>query len=147
MSMHPELCRFIELFHRALMAQMHYVQDHPEVVRHMESFQTCLLELLELETPLLLTQEGERLLYGGEPLEGSPYAAQILAQNLEARRIGGIAFQGGVDADDLQLLFFALLMPPQRLLDEGAVELGSGSAADGPIAKRCRTTAKQGNRP
>jgi len=110
------------------MAQMHYVQDHPEVVRHMESFQTCLLELLELETPLLLTQEGERLLYGGEPLEGSPYAAQILAQNLEARRIGGIAFQGGVDADDLQLLFFALLMPPQRLLEMGGASTLLGDA-------------------
>jgi len=119
MSLHPELCHFIELFHRALMSQTHYVQDHPEALKHMDAFQEALADLLWRESPLLLTRGVEGLLYGGETLEGSPHAAQTLALSMEARGIGGLAFHKGLELDDLQLLFFALLMPPQRVMEMG----------------------------
>ncbi|MBP1627003.1 MAG: HEAT-like repeat-containing protein [Holophagaceae bacterium] len=110
------------------MAQMHYVQDHPEALRHMEVFQNCLAGLLEQEAPLFLACREQGLLYRNEPLEGSPHAAQMLAQILEARGIGGLAFHQGLEADDIQLLFFALLLPPHRVLEMGgaSILLGDG---------------------
>lgn len=126
MSLNSEPCHFVELFHRALMAQMHYVQDHSEVLRHMEVFQGCLMELLQQETPLILTRAGDGLQFKGEPIEGAPHAAHSLALSMEARGIAGLAFHAGFEADDLQFLFFALLMPPQRVQEMGGASILMG---------------------
>lgn len=127
MSQQSELCHFIELFHRALMAQLHYVQDHSEVSRHLDAFQKNLMECMQREIPLLITWEGDGLLCNGQPIEGAPHAALVLAQSLEARGIAGLGFNPGFDSDDLQLLFFALLMPPQRVQEMGGASILMGA--------------------
>ncbi|HNX31557.1 MAG TPA: HEAT repeat domain-containing protein [Holophaga sp.] len=108
-----------ELLHRALKAQMHYAQDHPRAVQSVEAVHQLLQELLRKRSPIILTSSGAQLWYQGRAVEGAPNATQALAKEMDIRSIGGIAFYDGLDQDELQLLFFALQLRPQRLREMG----------------------------
>ncbi len=113
------LTTLAELLHRALKAQSHYAQDHPQAVQTVEAVQACLDGLLREESPLILTCSRNKLWCQGRCLEGAPNATQALAKELESRSMGGLVFHAGLDTDELQLLFFALQLRPQRLQEMG----------------------------
>ena len=119
MLIHKSLTPLAELLHRALRAQMHYAQDHPQAVQSVEAAHDLLLDLLRQRSPIVLTTSQGRLWYQGKAVEGAPNATQALAKEMDARGIGGMAFYDGLDQDELQLLFFALQLRPQRLQEMG----------------------------
>jgi hypothetical protein len=108
-----------ELLQRALKAQSHYAQDHPQAVQTVEAVLACLNGILQLESPLILTCSRGKLWCQGKFIEGSPNATQSLVKELESRGMGGVVFHAGLDPDELQLLFFALQLRPQRLQEMG----------------------------
>lgn len=113
------LTTLAELLHRALKAQSHYAQDHPQAVQTVEAVHGCLGGILAQDSPLILTCSRNKLWSQGKYIEGSPNATQALVKEMESRGIGGLVFHAGVDADELQLLFFALQLKPQRLQEMG----------------------------
>ena len=113
------LTTLAELLHRALKAQSHYAQDHPQAVQTVEAVHACLDGLLRDTSPLILACSRNKLWCQGRCLEGSPNATQSLVKELESRGMGGLVFHAGVDTDELQLLFFALQLKPQRLQEMG----------------------------
>ena len=119
MVVHQSLTPFAELLHRALKAQMHYAQDHPQAIQSMEAAHAMLTELLAKGGPIVITSSRGRLWHEGRPVEGAPNAAQALSKEMDLRGIGGVAFHQGVDQDELQLFFFALQLKPQRLQEMG----------------------------
>ena len=119
MLIHKSLTPLAELLHRALKAQMHYAQDHPQAVQSVEAAHQLLKELLQKSSPIILTTSRGRLWHQGKLVEGAPNATQALAKEMDARGIGGMAFYDGLDQDELQLLFFALQLRPQRLQEMG----------------------------
>ena len=119
MLIHRSLTPLAELLHRALKAQMHYAQDHPQAVQSVEAAHQLLKNLLQQRSPIILTTSRGRLWYQGKAVEGAPNATQALAKEMDARGIGGMAFYDGLDQDELQLLFFALQLRPQRLMEMG----------------------------
>jgi len=119
MLIHKSLTPLAELLHRALKAQMHYAQDHPQAVQSVEAAHQLLKELLQQRSPIILTTSRGRLWHEGKLVEGAPNATQSLAKEMDVRGIGGIAFYDGLDQDELQLLFFALQLRPQRLQEMG----------------------------
>jgi hypothetical protein len=119
MVVHQSLTPFAELLHRALKAQMHYAQDHPQAIQSMEAAHAMLTELLAKGGPIVITSSRGRLWHEGRPVEGAPNAAQALSKEMDLRGIGGVAFHEGVDQDELQLFFFALQLKPQRLQEMG----------------------------
>jgi HEAT repeat protein len=119
MLIHKSLTPLAELLHRALKAQMHYAQDHPQAVQSMETAHQMLADLLEKRSPIIITTSRGRLWHEGKLVEGAPNATQALAKEMDIRDIGGVAFYRGLDQDELQLLFFALQLRPQRLQEMG----------------------------
>ena len=119
MLIHKSLTPLAELLHRALKAQMHYAQDHPHAVQTVEAAHELLNELLQKRSPIILTTSQGRLWYQGKAVEGAPNATRALSKEMDLRGIGGIAFYDGLDQDELQLLFFALQLRPQRLQEMG----------------------------
>jgi hypothetical protein len=119
MLIHKSLTPLAELLQRALKAQMHYAQDHPQAVQSMEAAHQLLKELLQQRSPIILTTSRGRLWYQGKLVDGAPNATQALSKEMDARGIGGVAFYDGIDQDELQLLFFALQLRPQRLQEMG----------------------------
>ncbi len=113
------LTSLVEQLHRALKAQAHYAQDHPQSVQSAEAALLCLKALLAQESPIILTHSRGRVWHGGRMLDGAPNATQALARELEERGWSGLAFHAGLDSDDLQLLFFALALRPARLEEMG----------------------------
>ena len=113
------LLALTELLHKALKAQTHYAQDHPQAHQSLEEAHDSLRNLLLAESPLVLTSASGKIYFQGQGLEGSPHAVQALAKELDLRGIGGLVFHKGVDSDELQLLFFALQLKPQRLAEMG----------------------------
>jgi HEAT repeat protein len=119
MDIHKSLTPFAEMLHRALKAQAHYAQDHPQTVQSMETTHSMLQDLLRQRSPLIITNSRGRLWHQGRPIEGSPNATQAIAKEMEQRGIAGVAFYSGLDHDELQLLFFAFQLTPQRLQEMG----------------------------
>jgi len=113
------LTTLAELLHRALKAQSHYAQDHPQAVQTVEAVHASLAVILQEDSPLILICSRNKLWCQGKCIEGSPNAAQSLVKEMESRSIGGLVFHAGVDSDELQLLFFALQLRPQRLQEMG----------------------------
>lgn len=113
------LTSLVEQLHRALKAQAHYAQDHPQSVQSAEAALACLKGLLAQESPIILTQSRSRMWHAGRVLDGAPNATQALAKELDERGWSGLAFHAGLEADDLQLLFFALALRPTRLAEMG----------------------------
>lgn len=116
------LTSLVEQLHRALKAQAHYAQDHPQSVQSAEAALHCLKGLLAQESPIILTHSRGRIWHGGRVLDGAPNATQALAKELEERGWSGLAFHAGLETDDLQLLFFALALRPARLAEMGGPE-------------------------
>lgn len=116
------LTSLVEQLHRALKAQAHYAQDHPQSVQSAEAALLCLKGLLAQESPIILTHSRGRIWHGGRVLDGAPNATQALAKELDERGWSGLVFHSGLDADDLQLLFFALALRPARLTEMGGPE-------------------------
>ncbi|MBI4912324.1 MAG: HEAT repeat domain-containing protein [Acidobacteria bacterium] len=119
MTRMQSLIALTELLHRALKAQSHYAQEHPQARHSLEEAHATLRGLLQEESPLVLQCGQGRILFQGQALDASPVAVQALARDLEARGFGGLVFHQGIDADELQLLFFALQLKPQRLSEMG----------------------------
>lgn len=119
MLIHKSLTPLAELLHRALKAQMHYAQDHPQAVQSVEAAHVMLKDLLQKSSPIILTTSRGRLWHQGKLIEGAPNATQALAKEMDIRGIGGMAFYDGLDQDELQILFFALQLRPQRLQEMG----------------------------
>jgi len=113
------LTTLAELLHRALKAQSHYAQDHPQAVQTVEAVHGCLGGILAQASPLIITCSRNKLWSQGKYIEGSPNATQALVKEMESRGIGGLVFHAGLDADELQLLFFALQLKAQRLQEMG----------------------------
>ncbi len=113
------LTTLAELLHRALKAQSHYAQDHPQAVQTVEAVYACLTGILQQDSPLILTCSRNKLWCLGRVIEGSPNATQSLVKEMESRGIGGLVFHAGLDTDELQLLFFGLQLRPQRLQEMG----------------------------
>ncbi len=113
------LTTLAELLHRALKAQSHYAQDHPQAVQTVEAVHGCLRAILQKDSPLILTCSRNKLWCLGRLIEGSPNATQALVKEMEIRGIGGLVFHAGLDTDELQLLFFGLQLRPQRLQEMG----------------------------
>jgi len=113
------LTTLAELLHRALKAQSHYAQDHPQAVQTVEAVYACLTAILQQDSPLILTCSRNKLWCLGRVIEGSPNATQSLVKDMESRGIGGLVFHAGLDTDELQLLFFGLQLRPQRLQEMG----------------------------
>lgn len=116
------LTSLVEQLHRALKAQAHYAQDHPQSIQSTEAALHCLKGLLAQESPIILTHSRGRIWHGGRVLDGAPNATQALAKELEGRGWSGLAFHAGLETDDLQLLFFALALRPARLAEMGGPE-------------------------
>jgi hypothetical protein len=108
-----------ELLHKALKAQTHYAQDHPQAHNSLEEAYSSLRAMLQAQSPIVLKIGEGKIYFQGSALEGSPQVVQTLARELETRRIGGLVFHLGIDSDELQLLFFALQLRPQRLAEMG----------------------------
>lgn len=119
MLIHKSLTPLAELLHRALKAQMHYAQDHPQAVQSVEAAHVMLKELLSKRSPIIITSSRGRLWHQGRMIEGAPNATQALSKEMDSRGIGGVAFYDGVDQDELQLMLFALQLRPQRLQEMG----------------------------
>lgn len=119
MSTHDSLTTLAELLYRALKAQSHYAQDHPQAVQSVEAALGLLRELLARQSPLVLAAREGRLWAGDRPLEGAPNASTGLARELEARGLAAVVFHTGLDTDELQLLLFALQLRPERFLEMG----------------------------
>jgi HEAT repeat protein len=122
MDIYKNLTPFTEMIHRALKAQAHYAQDHPQSVQSMETSLAMLQDLLKQRSPLIITNSKGRLWHQGRAIEGAPNATQVLSKEMEARGIAGVAFYAGLDHDELQLLFFALQLQPQRLVEMGGAK-------------------------
>ncbi len=122
MFTHQSLTTLVEYLHRASMAQSHYAQDHPHAVQSMEAAYALLKELLEQRSPIILSCSKGRILHQGKVVDGAPNATQALCKEMEMRGIGGVAFYDGLDQDELQLLFFALQLHPQRLQEMGGTQ-------------------------
>jgi HEAT repeat protein len=116
------LTSLAELLHRALKAQSHYAQDHPQAVQTVEAVHACLAGILEQVSPLILTCSRNKLWCQGRFIEGSPNATHSLVKEMESRGMGGLVFHAGLDTDELQLLFFALQLRPQRLQEMGGAD-------------------------
>jgi len=138
------LTTLAELLHRALKAQSHYAQDHPQAVQTVEAVNACLAAILAQDSPLIITCSRNKLWCQGKYIEGSPNATQALVKEMESRGIGGLVFHAGLDTDELQLLFFALQLKPQRLQEMGGPDslFPEGSNLR---ALRLETEAKEDN--
>ena len=119
MSDLKSLLGLAELLHKALKAQTHYAQDHPQAHNSLEEAYISLRAMLQAQSPLVLKIGEGKIYFQGTALEGSPQVVQALARELESRGIGGLVFHLGIDSDELQLLFFALQLKPQRLAEMG----------------------------
>lgn len=119
MSDMKSLLGLAELLHKALKAQTHYAQDHPQAHHALEEAYSSLRAMLQERSPLVLKIGDGRIYFQGGALEGSPQLVQSLAREMESRGIGGLVFHLGIDSDELQLLFFALQLKPQRLAEMG----------------------------
>lgn len=119
MSDLKSLLGLAELLHKALKAQTHYAQDHPQAHHSLEEAYSSLRAMLQEQSPFVLKIAEGKIYFQGNALEGSPQVVQALARELESRSIGGLVFHLGMDADELQLLFFALQLKPQRLAEMG----------------------------
>ena len=122
MDIYKSLTSLAEMLHRALKAQAHYAQDHPQSIQSMETSLSLLQDLLKQRSPLILTNSKGRLWHQGKAIEGAPNATQAIAKDMEIRGIAGVAFYSGLDHDELQLLFFALQLQPQRLQEMGGAK-------------------------
>jgi HEAT repeat protein len=78
-----------------------------------------LSELLDQQSPRILSAAYGQLLYQDAPLQGTPNASRHLAMELERRSIRSLAFIDGMDRDELQTLLFALQLRPERLQEMG----------------------------
>lgn len=116
------LPQLLELLHRAFKAQQHYAQEHPKVQQSTEEALDALKNLLALRSPLVLNLKQGRFVHDGKPVLGAPNAAQALAEDFLPRQIGGLAFHQGLTLDELQLLFFAMQLRPERLEEMGGAE-------------------------
>ena len=119
MSDMKALLGLAELLHKALKAQTHYAQDHPQAHNSLEEAYSSLRAMLQAQSPIVLKIGEGKIYFQGGALEGSPQVVQALARDLESRGIGGLVFHLGIDSDELQLLFFALQLKPQRLAEMG----------------------------
>ncbi|HNX95565.1 MAG TPA: HEAT repeat domain-containing protein [Holophaga sp.] len=119
MEIPKSLTSLAELLHRAMKAQAHYAQDHPQTIQSMDATMEHLCGLLKQSSPLIITSSKGRLWFQGRPIVGAPNATQALSSEMEARDIAGVAFYDGLDHDELQLFFFALQLTPARLHEMG----------------------------
>jgi len=113
---------FVETFHRALKAQSHYAQDHPQARHALESLEALMAQVMKGGRPFQLRAEGMRLYIDGQVVAGSPNACVMVAQALEEHGIRTLTFNSTPTEDDLQLIFFALHLRPQRLKEMGGPE-------------------------
>ncbi len=113
---------FVESFHRAFKTQMHYAHDHPSARHASEAFFDLAIRLLEGLPSVELAAERGRLHLNGAEIEGAPNACQGLAEALEEHSIQTLVFRRGLEADDLQLLFFILHLQPYRLNEMGGAD-------------------------
>nr|WP_320131070.1 HEAT repeat domain-containing protein [uncultured Holophaga sp.] len=126
MSSQTHLLQFIDAFQRALAALAGAESGQTWAL---QALQSLLDRLLEEDAPLVISQGGGRLSHRGVPIEDGVESAGALAALLAERDLEALVFRAGAGPDDLQMLFFALLMPPDRVREMGGAAAILGEAA------------------
>lgn len=112
----------VEYLNLALRAQATYPQDAPQAVHALDALLDLATRLISEKGALVLAAHPDGIYLQGRSVEGAPNAAKTLADTLRARGIQGLRFRPGLDLDDLRLLFFILLLGPDRLEELGGAE-------------------------
>lgn len=113
------LTRLIELLHQALRAQLHHAPDHPLAQKSQADLEDFLPALLKEFGTIRLVTNGVGFSCQDEPVTGAPNAAMALAREMDARDIGGIELEPGLDPEEIRTLLFILQMRPQRVAEMG----------------------------
>ncbi|BDU71440.1 HEAT repeat domain-containing protein [Mesoterricola silvestris] len=113
------LTRLIELLHQALRAQLHHAPDHPLAMKSQADLEDYLPALLAEFGTIRLETSGVGFSCQGEPVTGAPNAAMALAREMDAREIGGVELEPGLDPEEIRTLLFILQMRPQRVAEMG----------------------------